>query len=986
MGDVTVRKPDTHKRDYSFVQLDNGLKAIIGSDPDCDKAGAALCVNVGMCHERKDLPGLAHFLEHMLFTGTTKYPKEGEYHEFIQQNGGMANAYTLCYFTNYMFEVKPEKMAEAMDRFSRFFTEPLLTRECTEREINAVDSEFQGGFTSPWWRYVGIMDMSANPEHPFHVAVGNNKVLLEDPKTKGIDLYDEMKHLYESTYSANGMTLCVFGKESVAELEAMVREKFDPVLNKGVNANGDSVSDKPPFLPRDWNRLLLQNPVQDVKQLVFSWVIPFQDPLWRTKPTNYISHLLGYEGAGSVIAVLKQEGLISGCSSGNGNWLEGSFSLLNVSFDLTDKGLTHLEEIGRHLFAFIGMLQKIPPERWIFDEMRKLSEISFKFGEDASPFSLCPDIALSLHRVPPSEALCGGSLLYEFDPDGISSVLSKLTLDSVRVQHQAKSLADRCTEKDTSYGSPMAFLPIEPSWIASWTSALYPGDRSAEASKSFAAELGMHLPKPNPFIPEDLSLKQLPSEPPAFPVSLKGLAPPLACVFHRQDDTFKQPKAQVSFSIYTPFLGQDAKSYVRSELWCRCVEEALQEYAYDAEVAGVGYSLSVGSRTVSLVLAGYNDKLGALLDAVTSKVASMSEVPENIFSIVADAYGDDLRNQVHHSPPYAQCSMRFSELTERGAGFPAHTKLAAFGEVAREDLTGLADQLLRAGCHIEAMVLGNITAEESRSLSSKLAKGLRLEKTLLTLPERAEAALPDGQTLWTLDGSDPEDPNHAVFMRLQLPAGLEGEMLLRLLEKALGAKFFDVLRTQQQLGYIVQMASSIGMRFSYLIAVVQTEFPPDYTRSRIDSFLTEHLDFAEKTLSEEEFQVCRAGLLAELRVKPKNLREEQGRYSRAMSDRTFDFGRRQRAIEFLENQASLDRLQAFVRDAVRPAARIYTQVRKTMVKDDKALPDGASTPADPESLRRWTSHAETIQSFGASATWLSVNSDVNLADPAAARL
>ena len=55
---------------------------------------------------RKDLPGLAHFLEHMLFTGTAKYPKEGEYHEFIQQNGGMANAYTACYFTNYMLEPK----------------------------------------------------------------------------------------------------------------------------------------------------------------------------------------------------------------------------------------------------------------------------------------------------------------------------------------------------------------------------------------------------------------------------------------------------------------------------------------------------------------------------------------------------------------------------------------------------------------------------------------------------------------------------------------------------------------------------------------------------------------------------------------------------------------------------------------------------------------------------------------------------------------
>ena len=42
--------------------------------------------------------------------------------------------------------------------------------------ILQVDSEYQAGFTSPWWRYVGILNMSANPLHPFHVAVGNNKV------------------------------------------------------------------------------------------------------------------------------------------------------------------------------------------------------------------------------------------------------------------------------------------------------------------------------------------------------------------------------------------------------------------------------------------------------------------------------------------------------------------------------------------------------------------------------------------------------------------------------------------------------------------------------------------------------------------------------------------------------------------------------------------------------------------------------------------
>eukprot|EP00440_Ansanella_granifera_P073275 gb/GFBE01079513.1/.p1 GENE.gb/GFBE01079513.1/~~gb/GFBE01079513.1/.p1 ORF type:complete len:127 (+),score=28.71 gb/GFBE01079513.1/:1-381(+) len=109
-------------------------------------------------------------------------------------------------------------------------------------------------------------------------------------------------------------------------------------------------------------------------------------------------------------------------------------------------------------------------------------------------------------------------------------------------------------------------------------------------------------------------------------------------------------------------------------------------------------------------------------------------------------------------------------------------------------------------------------------------------------------------------------------MRLQLPQGMEVEMLTFLLDKAISPKFFDVLRTQQQLGYIVQMAGTVGMKFPYLIAVVQTEFEPNYVRGRIDSFLDEHLTFVEEKLTEEEFETCRAGLIAELKMKPKKSR------------------------------------------------------------------------------------------------------------------
>ncbi len=55
-----------------------------------------------------DLPGLAHFCEHMLFMGTDKYPSENEFQQFISDHGGMTNAFTTAEHTNYHFDIAPE--------------------------------------------------------------------------------------------------------------------------------------------------------------------------------------------------------------------------------------------------------------------------------------------------------------------------------------------------------------------------------------------------------------------------------------------------------------------------------------------------------------------------------------------------------------------------------------------------------------------------------------------------------------------------------------------------------------------------------------------------------------------------------------------------------------------------------------------------------------------------------------------------------------
>ena len=101
--------------------------------------------------------GLAHFLEHMLFMGTTKYPQENEYSEFICDNGGCDNAFTAGTDTNYHFEnkhfeVSNEAFTEALDRFAQFYVCPLLSESATEREMKAVDSEYNMSLQSDLWR------------------------------------------------------------------------------------------------------------------------------------------------------------------------------------------------------------------------------------------------------------------------------------------------------------------------------------------------------------------------------------------------------------------------------------------------------------------------------------------------------------------------------------------------------------------------------------------------------------------------------------------------------------------------------------------------------------------------------------------------------------------------------------------------------------------------------------------------------------------
>jgi len=113
-----IIKSQSDDRLYRTIILENGMTCLLIQDDSADKSAAALDVFVGCSLDPKPFYGTAHFLEHMLFMGTEKYPSENEYSEYIKNNGGYNNAYTSLTNTNYHFECSNEAFSGGLDRFA----------------------------------------------------------------------------------------------------------------------------------------------------------------------------------------------------------------------------------------------------------------------------------------------------------------------------------------------------------------------------------------------------------------------------------------------------------------------------------------------------------------------------------------------------------------------------------------------------------------------------------------------------------------------------------------------------------------------------------------------------------------------------------------------------------------------------------------------------------------------------------------------------
>ncbi len=370
---LTISTPSLGERKISKIRLSNGLEALLISDPDTHQSGAAMAVETGSWDDPKSRPGMAHFVEHMLFLGTEKYPEEEEMQRYLDEHGGSRNAFTMSDRTVYMFSVNNEGLDGALDRFAQFFIAPLFLPSGIARECCAIDHEFSRNVPVDGWRIHYVKKELSNPDHPFHhFCIGNKDTLASTTS-------NELKEWYCSHYGSDRMHLVLVSDQSLDKMEAQVDALFSQV-NRKCQKEVETKS-LPLLSAQTAAKMVAITPLQDLQTLTLTWELPSElGADWQARPDEIASFIVGHEGENSLLAQLKKEELALALSAGTER--EGrNQCLYQISIHLTKKGVAEIDKVIERCFQGIASFRKQELPRYIYDEIRQLKTLKYAYQE-----------------------------------------------------------------------------------------------------------------------------------------------------------------------------------------------------------------------------------------------------------------------------------------------------------------------------------------------------------------------------------------------------------------------------------------------------------------------------------------------------------------------------------------------------------------------------------------------------------------------------
>uniref|UniRef100_A0A8C5FMY5 Nardilysin n=1 Tax=Gadus morhua TaxID=8049 RepID=A0A8C5FMY5_GADMO len=839
-GTEEEEEKEEEEVDSDFEELNEEKEA--GKRASSEKqvrSAAALCIAVGSFSDPEDLAGLAHFLEHMVFMGSEKYPAENGFDAFLKKHGGSDNASTDCERTIFQFDVQRKYFRQALDRWAQFFICPLMIEEAIEREVEAVDS---GESLS---LFLLILFLSTiKPILPLVVLpTGNAQTLKQEPKEKQINTYQRLRDFWKRFYSAHYMTLTVQSKVV---------------------------------------------PVRKVHGLTLSWAVPPQARHYRVKPLHYISWLIGHEGKGSILSVLRKKCWALALFGGNnetGFDQNSTYSIFSISITLTDQGFQNVYEVVHLVFQYMKMLQTLGPQQRIYEEIQKIEANEFHYQEQTDPIMYVENICENMQLFPKEDFLTGDQLMFEYNPQVISEALRWLTPERANLLLLSPEHEGNCPLRERWFTTSYSIEDIPEEWAGRWKEEL-------------ALNSDLHLPEENKFIATDFELRSLDCPDSEFPVKISSSD--RGCLWYKKDNKFKIPKAYVRFHLVSPVIQKSPKSLVLFDLFVNILAHNLAEPAYQAQVAQLEYKLVAAEHGLLLRLKGFNHKLPLLLELLVDHLADFI-VEEEVFSMFFQQMKKTYFN-ILINPERLARDVRL--LVLEPSRWSLVQKYQALVEgVSVEDLLAFSREL-KEQLYAEGLVQGNLTSTESKQILQYLTNKLQFHPLAIEVPVLFRVLeIPEKHHLCKIKSFNMGDANSEVTVYYQ--SGLKNlreHTLMELLVMHMEEPCFDFLRTKETLGYQVYPScrnTSGVLGYSVTVETQATKYSTDFVEGKIEEFLA---GFGEKmaSLSEEAFKTQVTALVKLKECEDSHLGEEVDRHWFEVFTQQYVFHRLHKEIEALK--------------------------------------------------------------------------------------
>jgi predicted Zn-dependent peptidase len=210
-------------KNYDYFTYPNGLRLVTIPMSSTKSVTVLVMVATGSRYETKKINGISHFLEHMMFKGTTKRPGSLDISQELDSIGAQYNAFTSKEYTGYYVKCAADKIDTAFDVISDIFQNSKFDEKEMNKERGPIKEEINMNVDEPSRHIWDLLSDLMFGDQPLGWNVAGTKEIIDAMR------HEDLLDYFKAHYFSENTVVTVAGNVNTDEVKEKVEKYFNNV-------------------------------------------------------------------------------------------------------------------------------------------------------------------------------------------------------------------------------------------------------------------------------------------------------------------------------------------------------------------------------------------------------------------------------------------------------------------------------------------------------------------------------------------------------------------------------------------------------------------------------------------------------------------------------------------------------------------------------------------------------------------------------------